>query len=72
MLDTNLDATKELGGAGLWTLGVDLGGTKVETALVDAAGLIVASHRRPTNATKGADAVVWALVWLVRWSARLA
>ncbi len=58
MLDTNLDATMALERAEIWTLGVDLGGTKVETALVDAAGLIVASHRRPTNATKGADAVV--------------
>ena len=40
------------------TLGVDLGGTKVETALVDAAGRIVASRRQPTNPEKGPDAVI--------------
>ena len=40
------------------TIGVDLGGTKIETALVDAAGRIVVSHRQPTNPEKGPDAVV--------------
>jgi len=40
------------------TLGVDLGGTKIETALVDAAGRIVASQRRPTQPEKGPDAVI--------------
>jgi len=40
------------------TIGVDLGGTKIETALVDTAGRIVVSHRQPTNPEKGPDAVV--------------
>ena len=40
------------------TIGVDLGGTKIETALVDAAGRILASHRQLTNPEKGPDAVV--------------
>jgi len=40
------------------TIGVDLGGTKVETALVDAAGRILVSRRQPTNPEKGPDAVV--------------
>lgn len=40
------------------TLGVDLGGTKVETALVDGVGHVLASHRRSTNPQKGAEAVV--------------
>ncbi len=39
-------------------LGVDLGGTKVETALVDAGGRILASHRRSTDPEKGPEAVV--------------
>jgi len=40
------------------TLGVDLGGTKVETALVDARGKILSSHRYPTQAEKGADRII--------------
>ena len=40
------------------TLGVDLGGTKVETALVDAGGRILASHKRPTDPGRGPDAVI--------------
>lgn len=39
-------------------LGVDLGGTKVEAALVDSQGNIVSSHRHPTHAEKGADRVI--------------
>lgn len=38
-------------------VGVDLGGTKVETALVDDAGRILASNRQPTHAEKGPDAI---------------
>lgn len=38
-----------IGEAGLLTLGVDLGGTKVKTALVDAEGRIMASHLHPTD-----------------------
>jgi len=40
------------------TIGVDLGGTKVETALVDMTGRIVVSYRQPANPEKGADAVI--------------
>ncbi len=36
-------------------LGVDLGGTKVKTALVDANGIILSVHKYPTNTEKGAD-----------------
>lgn len=48
------------------TLGVDLGGTKVETSLVDAAGHIIASHRRPTDPEKGPDGVVTDVVTCVK------
>ena len=34
------------------TLGVDIGGTKIETALVDASGIILASHYRLINPAK--------------------
>jgi len=40
------------------TLGVDLGGTKVETALVDSQGNIISSHRHPTHPEKGADRII--------------
>jgi len=40
------------------TLGVDLGGTKVETALVDAKGHILSVNRHPTNPEKGPEGVV--------------
>ena len=40
------------------TLGVDLGGTKVETALVDAEGHILASSRYPTESEKGPAGVI--------------
>lgn len=48
------------------TLGVDLGGTKVLSALVDKEGQILASQRRPTDARKGADAVIEDVVACVR------
>jgi len=40
------------------TLGVDLGGTKIETSLVDTNGRILASHRSPTQPEKGPDGVI--------------
>lgn len=40
------------------SLGVDLGGTKILTALVDAEGRVVASDRDPTECAAGFDAVV--------------
>ncbi len=46
----------------LLTLGVDLGGTKVETALVDVTGRILASRRRLTHPEKGPDGVIAEIV----------
>lgn len=46
------------GEVGRLSLGVDLGGTKVETALVDAEGRIVASHRHQTDPEKGPTGVI--------------
>lgn len=43
------------------TIGVDLGGTKVETALVNADGEIISSIRHPTDAKKGAASVIEAI-----------
>ena len=42
----------------LLTLGIDLGGTKVKTALVDSKGKILSAHKYPTNPEKGADGVI--------------
>jgi glucokinase len=42
----------------LVTLGVDLGATKVKTAMVDAQGKIMCSHRSSTHAERGADQIV--------------
>lgn len=40
------------------TLGIDIGGTTVESALVDASGTIHAHHRHPTDANRGAERVL--------------
>jgi len=40
------------------TLGVDLGGTKVETALVDEHGRVLSSHREPTHPDRGAKRII--------------
>ncbi|MBI4279189.1 MAG: ROK family protein [Armatimonadetes bacterium] len=48
------------------TLGVDLGGTKVETAIVDDVGNILAAHRRPTHAGKGAAGIIADIVACAR------
>lgn len=53
------------GNSELTTIGVDLGGTKIEMAVVDAAGRILASHRQLTNPEKGPDAVVADIVTCV-------
>ncbi|APV43716.1 glucokinase [Dehalogenimonas formicexedens] len=47
--------------AGL-TLGVDLGGTKIETALVDPEGKIVATERHATDPGKGPEGVIGDIV----------
>ncbi|MFC2038484.1 ROK family protein [Chloroflexota bacterium] len=44
------------------TIGVDLGGTKIETSLVDDAGNIIASHRSLTNSEKGSEGVIAGIV----------
>ncbi|HEY6330360.1 MAG TPA: ROK family protein, partial [Blastocatellia bacterium] len=46
---------------GVHTIGVDLGGTKVETALVNEAGEIVDHIRRPTEPKRGAAKVIEAI-----------
>lgn len=38
---------REKNGAVSLTLGIDLGGTKVETSLVNPTGCVIASHRSP-------------------------
>ncbi len=40
------------------TLGIDLGGTKLEVVLTDPAGDILASHRLPTDSHRGVEAVI--------------
>lgn len=40
------------------TLGIDIGGTKVESSLVDASGTVLTSHRHPTRADHGAGRVI--------------
>jgi len=40
------------------TVGVDLGGTKIAYAVVAADGRVIATHRHPTRAERGADAIV--------------
>lgn len=55
-----------MGNSVVATLGVDLGGTKIETALVDAAGRIVASHRHPTHPEKGPNGVIADVVTSVK------
>jgi len=47
-------------------LGIDVGETKVESALVDAGGSIRAVHRHPTNADRGAYRVIEDIVTCVR------
>jgi len=47
-------------------LGIDVGGTKVESALVDPTGAIVTTHRHPTNADRGPDRVIDDIVACVR------
>jgi predicted NBD/HSP70 family sugar kinase len=41
----------------LWVVGVDLGGTKVEVAQVDATGVMGQRVRRPTDVKDGPSAV---------------
>lgn len=43
------------------TIGIDLGGTKVEAAMVSAAGRILVKHRYPTDARQGAAGIIAAI-----------
>ncbi len=47
-------------------LGIDVGGTKVESALVDATGSVRTAHRHPTDADQGAYRVINDIVTCVR------
>ena len=42
----------------LWFMGIDLGGTKIGTGLVNTQGEVRASDYRPTEANRGRDAVI--------------
>jgi len=48
------------------TIGVDIGGTKIEAALVDKNGKIIVSQKSATNAEKGVDAVITNLVQCIK------
>ena len=41
-----------------YTIGVDLGATKVQVALVDVNGKILSSRKYPTHAEKGPDKII--------------
>ena len=41
-----------------FTVGVDLGGTKIKTAVINADGEVVTSHKRPTGADRPAEEVI--------------
>jgi glucokinase len=44
------------------TIGIDIGGTKIDCALVDEHGQILASHRAPTHPEKGLESVLDTIV----------
>ena len=48
------------------TVGVDLGGTKIETDLVDGSGKVLASHRHPTHPEAGSQKVISTIVSCVK------
>jgi glucokinase len=52
--------------------GLDLGGTKIQAAVVNAGGRVVGESRRPTPTTGGPDAVVRELVAAMREAAQAA
>ena len=49
-----------------WGIGVDLGGTKVKVAVVDARGKIHQELRQPTNVAGGPDRIIADIVEMVR------
>ncbi len=48
------------------TLGVDLGGTKIETALVDVEGNIITTEKHLTHPNKGADGIIEDIVQCIK------
>ncbi len=63
---TEANKMREKNGDVSLTLGIDLGGTKVEISLVDPTGCVIASHRSPTQPEKGPDGVIADIVECVR------
>jgi len=63
---TEANKMREKNGDVSLTLGIDLGGTKVETSLVDPTGCVIASHRSPTQPEKGSAGVIADIVECVR------
>jgi glucokinase len=60
-------ALREAGmGTDTWAIGVDLGGTKVEVAVVDAHGGILQRLKEPTAVVHGPDGVIDQIVGMVR------
>ena len=49
-----------------WAIGVDLGGTKVEVAVVDAGGNILQRLKQPTQVETGPDRIMAAIAGMVR------
>ena len=49
-----------------WAIGVDLGGTKVEVAVVDAGGKILQRLKQPTHVETGPDRIMAAIAGMVR------
>ena len=54
------------GNVDILTIGVDIGGTKIEAALVDADGEIIISRRSPTQAEHGPDRVIANLIQCIK------
>jgi fructokinase len=48
----------------MWSIGIDLGGTKTEAVVLSDSGQILARHRIPTPSTEGPQAIVQAMVAL--------
>ena len=49
-----------------WAIGVDLGGTKMEVAVVDAGGKILQRLKQPTHVETGPDSIMAAIAGMVR------
>jgi hypothetical protein len=49
-----------------WAIGVDLGGTKVQVAVVDAGGKILQRLKQPTQVETGPDRIMVAIAGMVR------